>query len=76
MALLRGKLLESKLWFTEAILNSNILVKEVREYLNIRCIAWMFLFQSCMAGWMSHYSFKCQPVDYSASPLALRVSFL
>lgn len=29
-----------------------------------------------MSGWLNHYSFKCQPVDYSLSPLAMRVSFL
>ncbi|CAH1967706.1 unnamed protein product [Acanthoscelides obtectus] len=33
---------------------------------------WLF-YESCVAGWMSHYSFKCQPVDYSDNPLALRM---
>lgn len=26
-----------------------------------------------MSGWWGHYSFKCQPVDYSNSPMAMRV---
>lgn len=29
-----------------------------------------------MSGWLNHYSFKCQPVDYSTSSLAMRVSFI
>lgn len=24
-------------------------------------------------GWRKHYNFRCQPVDYSANPLAIRV---
>ncbi len=27
-----------------------------------------------MSGWAGEYSFRCQPVDYSYSPMALRVS--
>lgn len=27
-----------------------------------------------MGGWWDHYSFRCQPVDYSNSPTAIRVS--
>lgn len=30
--------------------------------------------QYLMSGWLTDYSFKCQPVDYSNSPQALRVS--
>jgi elongation of very long chain fatty acids protein 7 len=29
-----------------------------------------------MSGWLFDYSFSCQPVDYSNSPKALRVSIL
>ena len=32
-----------------------------------------FCFQYLMSGWWGHYSFKCQPVDYSRSPMAMRV---
>lgn len=27
-----------------------------------------------MSGWWGSYSFRCQPVDYSNDPMALRVS--
>lgn len=30
--------------------------------------------QSLVSGWASHYSFRCQPVDYSNSPMALRMA--
>ena len=30
--------------------------------------------QSLMGGWFQHYSFRCQPVDYSDDPIAIRVS--
>ncbi|KAF5287807.1 hypothetical protein FQR65_LT12175 [Abscondita terminalis] len=34
---------------------------------------WLF-YESLMAGWLTHYSFRCQPVDYSNSPIALRMA--
>lgn len=33
-----------------------------------------FTLQYLRSGWWGNYSFKCQPVDYSNNPLALRVS--
>lgn len=27
-----------------------------------------------MGGWLNHYSFRCQPVDYTDNPKAIRVS--
>jgi hypothetical protein len=30
--------------------------------------------QHLMSGWLLEYSYSCQPVDYSHSPTALRVS--
>ena len=36
------------------------------------CVCW----QSLMGGWLQYYSFKCQPVDYSDNPIAIRVSLL
>lgn len=27
-----------------------------------------------MGGWLNHYSLRCQPVDYTDNPVALRVS--
>lgn len=35
--------------------------------------AWIF-YEYLMSGWLTHYSLKCQPVDYSNSPLALRMA--
>jgi len=33
-----------------------------------------FATQCLMGGWWDHYSLRCQPVDYSNSPTAIRVS--
>lgn len=33
-----------------------------------------FCSQSISSGWFTSYSFRCQPVDYSRSPNAMRVS--
>lgn len=35
--------------------------------------AWIF-YEYLMSGWWGSYSFKCQPVDYSYSPVALRMA--
>uniref|UniRef100_U5ETZ3 Elongation of very long chain fatty acids protein n=1 Tax=Corethrella appendiculata TaxID=1370023 RepID=U5ETZ3_9DIPT len=35
--------------------------------------AWIF-YEYLQSGWWGHYSFRCQPVDYSNSPLALRMA--
>ncbi|XP_036323390.1 elongation of very long chain fatty acids protein isoform X1 [Rhagoletis pomonella] len=35
--------------------------------------AWIF-YEYLMSGWWGNYSFKCQPVDYSNSPLAMRMA--
>ncbi|CAH1112769.1 unnamed protein product [Psylliodes chrysocephalus] len=34
--------------------------------------SWLF-YESCVAGWLTHYSYRCQPVDYSRTPLAMRM---
>ncbi|KYN10707.1 hypothetical protein ALC57_17314 [Trachymyrmex cornetzi] len=34
--------------------------------------AWLF-YECLMGGWWDHYSFRCQPVDYSNSPTAIRI---
>ncbi|XP_033212832.1 elongation of very long chain fatty acids protein AAEL008004-like isoform X3 [Belonocnema kinseyi] len=34
--------------------------------------SWLF-YECLMGGWWSHYSFRCQPVDYTNSPTALRM---
>ncbi|KAI4462109.1 fatty acid acyl transferase-related [Holotrichia oblita] len=33
---------------------------------------WLF-YESGICGWLSHYSYRCQPVDYSNNPTALRM---
>uniref|UniRef100_A0A0K8TP99 Elongation of very long chain fatty acids protein n=1 Tax=Tabanus bromius TaxID=304241 RepID=A0A0K8TP99_TABBR len=35
--------------------------------------AWIF-YEYLRSGWWGHYSFKCQPVDYSTNPIALRMA--
>lgn len=35
--------------------------------------AWIF-YEYLASGWWNNYSFKCQPVDYSYSPLAMRMA--
>ncbi|GJQ76026.1 hypothetical protein Trydic_g18079 [Trypoxylus dichotomus] len=35
--------------------------------------AWIF-YEYLMSGWWGSYSFRCQPVDYSNSPMALRMA--
>lgn len=34
---------------------------------------WLF-YESCVTGWMTTYSFRCQPVDYSQAPSAMRTA--
>lgn len=38
-------------------------------------LIFVFLFQFVMSGWGTGYSFRCDIVDYSQSPRAMRVSF-
>ncbi|KAK0166823.1 hypothetical protein PV327_004306 [Microctonus hyperodae] len=33
---------------------------------------WIF-YESLMGGWWGHYSFRCQPVDYTDNPIAIRM---
>ncbi|KAF2884521.1 hypothetical protein ILUMI_21666 [Ignelater luminosus] len=35
--------------------------------------AWIF-YEYLMSGWWGSYSFRCQPVDYSYNPMALRMA--
>lgn len=56
----------------------------------MRCVFGLFVFigqliveypptrlslQGIMGGWNGVYNLRCQPVDYSRDPLAMRVSF-
>lgn len=49
----------------------NILI--VYNLLQVLLSIYMFS-EGLLAGWWNDYSFKCQPVDYSDNPKALRVS--
>ena len=44
------------------------------EYYGDGALALLFYFQIAMSGWANSYSYRCQPVDYSDNPLAIRVS--
>jgi hypothetical protein len=35
-----------------------------------------FIFQGLQGGWLRDYSFRCQPVDYSNNPVAMRVRII
>ncbi len=44
------------------------------EYYGDGALALLFYFQIAMSGWANSYSYRCQPVDYTDNPLAIRVS--
>ncbi|XP_023951452.1 elongation of very long chain fatty acids protein AAEL008004 isoform X2 [Bicyclus anynana] len=48
----------------------NLLV--IYNFLQVVFSAWLF-YESLMGGWLNHYSLRCQPVDYSDSPIANRM---
>ncbi|XP_034242770.1 elongation of very long chain fatty acids protein AAEL008004-like [Thrips palmi] len=35
--------------------------------------AWLF-YEACAGGWLAGYSLRCEPVDYSTTPKAMRVT--
>lgn len=50
-------------------------LKKVLIYYNLFQVLfsiWLF-YEASVAGWLNHYSLKCQPVDYSSTPLAMRM---
>uniref|UniRef100_A0A1B0DF37 Elongation of very long chain fatty acids protein n=1 Tax=Phlebotomus papatasi TaxID=29031 RepID=A0A1B0DF37_PHLPP len=47
----------------------------VYNFLQVIFSTWLF-YECLMGGWWGEYSFKCQPVDYSDSPSAKRVSLV
>ncbi|GAB0087458.1 Elongation of very long chain fatty acids protein [Sergentomyia squamirostris] len=49
----------------------NILV--VYNFIQTIFSAWIF-YEYLQSGWWGHYSFKCQPVDYTRSPMAMRMA--
>ncbi|KAH1003000.1 hypothetical protein HUJ05_010953 [Dendroctonus ponderosae] len=53
-------------------------LKRVLIYYNLFQVifsTWLF-YEASVSGWLNHYSLKCQPVDYSLSPLAVRFFFV
>nr|XP_034824541.1 elongation of very long chain fatty acids protein AAEL008004-like isoform X2 [Maniola hyperantus] len=48
----------------------NLLV--LYNFLQVLFSAWLF-YESINGGWLTHYSLRCQPVDYSDSPTATRM---
>ncbi|XP_043687001.1 elongation of very long chain fatty acids protein AAEL008004-like isoform X2 [Vespula pensylvanica] len=49
---------------------TNVLI--VYNLLQVIFSAWLF-YECLMGGWWGHYSFRCQPVDYSNSPTAIKM---
>nr|QXU64613.1 fatty acid elongase 2 [Blattella germanica] len=49
----------------------NILI--VYNFVQTIFSSWIF-YEYLASGWAGHYSFRCQPVDYSNSPMALRMA--
>jgi elongation of very long chain fatty acids protein 7 len=45
----------------------------VYNFLQTIFSAWIF-YEFLMSGWWGAYSFKCQPVDYSLNPMAVRMA--
>ncbi|KAK9303420.1 hypothetical protein QLX08_004903 [Tetragonisca angustula] len=51
-------------------------LKKILLYYNLLQVAlstWLF-YESLASGWGGYYSFRCQPVDYSNSPMAMRMA--
>lgn len=55
--------------------NRNLFKIFLESYLTLKKIICLNV-QCLMGGWWGEYSFRCQPVDHSASPTATRVSSL
>ncbi|XP_022918606.1 very long chain fatty acid elongase AAEL008004-like [Onthophagus taurus] len=67
-----SKVLGPKLMENRKPLNlRNVLI--VYNFLQTVFSLWIF-YEYLMSGWGGHYSFRCQPVDYSYSPMALRMA--
>jgi elongation of very long chain fatty acids protein 7 len=45
----------------------------VYNFLQVIFSSWLF-YEAAMSGWFVGYSYRCQPVDHSRSPLGMRVS--
>ncbi|XP_020808437.1 elongation of very long chain fatty acids protein AAEL008004 [Drosophila serrata] len=45
----------------------------VYNALQVAFSAWLF-YESCLGGWLNGYNLRCEPVDYSYSPKAIRTA--
>jgi hypothetical protein len=45
----------------------------IYNFIQVVFSTWLF-YEICMSGWATGYSYRCQPVDYSDNPMAMRVS--
>ncbi|XP_049286310.1 elongation of very long chain fatty acids protein [Anopheles funestus] len=45
----------------------------VYNFLQVLFSTWLF-YEACISGWLAGYSLRCQPVDYSRSPMAMRMA--
>lgn len=50
-----------------------IILNKINKKNNIHLFIIISL-QSCIGGWLNGYNLRCEPVDYSYTPKALRVS--
>lgn len=45
----------------------------VYNFLQVLFNVWIF-YEACVCGWLTGYSYRCEPVDYSTSYWAVRVN--
>lgn len=48
----------------------NVLV--IYNFIQVLFSLWLF-YEACMSGWMTTYSYRCQPVETTTDPLPMRV---
>ena len=46
----------------------------IYNFFQVLLSVWLF-WEGTVGAWLFHYSWKCQPVDFSTSPHAMRVRF-
>lgn len=45
----------------------------IYNFIQVVFSTWLF-YEACIAGWLTGYSWRCQQVDFSNAPTAVRVS--
>jgi len=46
----------------------------IYNFFQVVLSVWLF-YEGLDGAWLRHYSWKCEPVDFSNSPSAMRVSY-